>query len=107
VSGPEPLVNRNAGSTPCDALFAVERVPHRQLAHPVLEEHSDAIGLWRRALRHPVGAGRLGQRPRSPVPTLRARWVSGDRDHLSITSREGSEEKALASCVRGERPDRS
>jgi hypothetical protein len=31
-------------------LLAVERVPHRQLAHPVLEQQSDAIVLRRRAL---------------------------------------------------------
>ena len=114
----DPNSLRNGASSVCaspasrparasSSLLAVERVPHRQLAHPILEEYSDAIVLWRRALRHAMRARRLGKRPRCPVPGLNSRDILRDRGHLSVTSSEGLTREALASSVLGERPVRS
>ena len=77
------------------SLFAVERVPDRQLAHPILEEQSDAIVLRRRALRQAMRARRLGKRPRCPMPGLHSRDILGDRGHLSVTSGEALKERVL------------
>ena len=79
------------------SLFAVERVPYRQFAHPVLEGQPDAILLRRSALGHAVGAGRFGEWSRRPVPGLHTRLILGDRGHLSVTSgkvwRQGSRQR--------------
>lgn len=68
------------------SLFAVERVPDREFAHPVLEGQTDAVVLRRSTLGHPVGTGRFGEWSRRPVPGLHARLILGDRGHLSVTS---------------------
>jgi len=67
-------------------LLAVERVPHRQLAHPVFEKQTDAVVLRRSALGESVRARGLRERSRRPMPSLHASWVVGYRGHLSVTS---------------------
>src|SRR6267378_2030854 len=48
VDGPGSPARRPASAS--SSLFAIERVSHRQLAHPVLEKHSDPIDRTWRAL---------------------------------------------------------
>ena len=54
------------------SLVPVERVSHRQVAHPVLQKLSEAIVRRGCALGEPMRTRRLGERPRRPVPRLDA-----------------------------------